>query len=268
MFSISEFSRITGMTIKALRLYHEKEILVPSVVDRVSGYRYYSHENVERAYIIKTLRDLEFSLSAIQDIMDETADNESILEVLEKQKRIMKERMENSRHILSSLDNLIKTEMEAIKLMQTNYEVEEKHVGDQLIAGIRFTGKYCDCGERFKILYRNFGWNNAGPCFDLYYDKEYKEADADIESCLPIKKAKTVEGVSIRTLPGGKCVSLIHQGPYDQIGKAYEKLLAYIKTKGYSLNAPTRQIYLKGPGMIFQGNPNNYLTEIQMMLAE
>ena len=25
-----------------------------------------------------------------------------------------------------------------------------------------------------------------------------------------------------------------------------------------------REVYLKGPGMIFKGNPKNYLTEIQL----
>jgi effector-binding domain-containing protein len=31
-----------------------------------------------------------------------------------------------------------------------------------------------------------------------------------------------------------------------------------------NLALPTREIYLKGPGMIFKGNPKNYLTEIQL----
>ena len=30
----------------------------------------------------------------------------------------------------------------------------------------------------------------------------------------------------------------------------------------------TREVYLKGPGMIFKGNPKNYLTEIQMLVRE
>jgi len=29
---------------------------------------------------------------------------------------------------------------------------------------------------------------------------------------------------------------------------------------------PTRAIYIKGPGMIFKGNPKKYLTEIQMVV--
>ena len=42
--------------------------------------------------------------------------------------------------------------------------------------------------------------------------------------------------------------------------------MAYLKQKGYKATAPSREIYLKGPGMIFRGNPKNYLTEIQMVV--
>ena len=27
---------------------------------------------------------------------------------------------------------------------------------------------------------------------------------------------------------------------------------------------PTREVYVKGPGLIFKGNPKNYLMEIQL----
>ena len=32
------------------------------------------------------------------------------------------------------------------------------------------------------------------------------------------------------------------------------------------IDMPTREVYLKGPGMIFKGNPNKYLTEIQILI--
>ena len=51
-FSIGEFSRISGMSIKALRLYHEKAILVPGHVDPSSNYRYYDEANIDKARII------------------------------------------------------------------------------------------------------------------------------------------------------------------------------------------------------------------------
>ncbi len=149
---------------------------------------------------------------------------------------------------------------------QTEFEVEEKTVDDLLIAGIRFKGKYSDCNKVFPVLFRKLGRFVAGKPFNLYYDCGYKEEDADIETCIPIKEKKEIEGINIRTLPGGKCISLIYQGPYEELSRAYEKISAYIKEKEYQIKTPSREIYIKGPGMIFKGNPKKYLTEIQMMI--
>ena len=85
---------------------------------------------------------------------------------------------------------------------------------------------------------------------------------------MPVRKGKAVEGISVRELPGGRCVSLLHKGPYEQLGRSYAKILTYLKDKGYECVLPTREVYLKGPGMIFKGNPKNYLTEIQMMVKD
>jgi DNA-binding transcriptional MerR regulator len=38
---IGEFSLVTSVSIKALRLYHEKGLLIPAEIDPSSGYRYY-----------------------------------------------------------------------------------------------------------------------------------------------------------------------------------------------------------------------------------
>jgi DNA-binding transcriptional MerR regulator len=39
VFSIGEFSKITGLTVKTLRLHHEQGLLVPRHVDEQTGYR-------------------------------------------------------------------------------------------------------------------------------------------------------------------------------------------------------------------------------------
>ncbi len=40
--AIGEFSRLTHLTVKTLRHYHEQGLLVPYAVDEQSGYRRYS----------------------------------------------------------------------------------------------------------------------------------------------------------------------------------------------------------------------------------
>jgi effector-binding domain-containing protein len=102
----------------------------------------------------------------------------------------------------------------------------------------------------------------------LHYNTEYHEDDADFEPCMPVRGGKKIDGIDLRELPGGRCLALLHKGPYDQMGRSYAVILESIKRKGYDIVLPTREVYLKGPGMIFKGNPKDYLTEIQMLIEE
>jgi effector-binding domain-containing protein len=154
--------------------------------------------------------------------------------------------------------------------MKTDHEfdIEEKEVKTLFIAGYRMKGKYSDVGDGFKIISKEMGRHINGKAMNLYYDGEFKEDDADFEPCFPVRKGSSTDKISVRELPGEKCVSLIHKGPFDTINESYKKIFAYINEKGYKTGLPSREVYLKGPGMIFKGNPNNYLTEIQLMLED
>ena len=153
-------------------------------------------------------------------------------------------------------------------MQNSKFEVEEKTLQPMLIAGVRMKGKYSDCGKGFSQIARSLGRSICGKPFCLYYDGEYREDDANFEACMPIRKSKQVDGISVRQLPGGRCVSLLHKGPYEQLGRSYEKILGYAKQKDLEPELPSREIYLKGPGMILKGNPRNYLTEIQILIKD
>ena len=132
-----------------------------------------------------------------------------------------------------------------------------------LIAGIRICGNYRESGRLFSTLGRKVGRHIAGPAFNLYYDEEYKEEDAGFESCFPIKRAVDIEGISVRELTGGRCLSCLHHGPYETLSESYGLIFDHSKSIGMKINYPIREIYIKGPGMIFRGNPKKCITEIQ-----
>lgn len=265
MFSIGEFSRITGLTVKTLRFYHEKGLLVPALIDKSSGYRYYDRANIEKARLIVSLRDMELSISDIGELLDRYDDQAQILDFLQSHKQQLEERIRSLTNITESLDYIIKSEQEAaMTLQQASFVVEEKDLQPLLIASVRMKGKYSDCGKGFSLIGKKLGRYIYGKPFCLYYDGDYRPDDADLEACIPIKREKQIEGISVRTLPGGSCLSLLHKGPYDELGRSYEIILGHAKDKGYEIVLPTREVYIKGPGMLFKGNPKNYLTEIQL----
>jgi DNA-binding transcriptional MerR regulator/effector-binding domain-containing protein len=266
VFTIGEFSKITGVTVKALRFYHEQGLLEPSSIDGESGYRYYDASKIETARLIKQLRELDFSLGEIRQIVEADSD-EDIVGVVERKQNAIQDELGRLRRIAASLDQFIGEERKSRHIMQSAvFQVQEKTLDPMLIAGVRLRGRYCDCGQGFAKIGRHFGRHVCGPGLLLHYDTEYRELDADFEAAMPIRKGQSVDGVSVRELPGGRCVSLLHQGPYQELGPSYAQVLQYIKQQGQEILMPTREVYLKGPGMIFKGNPRKYLTEIQVLV--
>jgi DNA-binding transcriptional MerR regulator len=270
MYTIGQFSKITGFTVKTLRFYHEKGLLVPPCVDHDTGYRYYNAESAERGRIIAGLRGLGFSVAEMADILRNCEDEADLIEYLHDRRMTISQRIRDDQKVLSQLDDIISNEREARTMAdKATFQIEEKDVPAMCIAGVRMKGKYEDCGKGFALLGRRVGRYACGKPMNLYYDGEYREDDADMEPCFPvIPTAKSSPDIVIRELPGGRCVSLLHKGPYDQLGRSYEKLFAHIEKQGYRTLLPSREVYLKGPGMIFRGNPAKYLTELQIFIEQ
>jgi DNA-binding transcriptional MerR regulator len=267
MFSIGEFSQITGLTVKTLRFYHEKQLLVPTAIDPATGYRTYDDRNVEKARVIVALRELEFSLDDVSAILRDCADDEDLAAFLDRQRTTLAERIGQLAGAVRQIDRLIHEQRrgrEEQAMSQQAVEIEEREVEPVLIAGIRMQGRYSDCGRGFAMLGKRIGRYIAGKPLCLYYDGEYRDDDANFEPCFPVRQAVQAEGVDVRQLAGGRCVVLVHRGPYEQLGRSYQRALRYAKERGYTVTLPTREVYLKGPGMIFRGNPEKYVTEIQL----
>lgn len=268
LVSIGEFSRITGLTVKTLRFYHEQSILVPARVDGASGYRFYNIEQAESAKIIRRLRDLEFSVREISDVLADVTDESDMLKPLEQKHAAIALRLKQDRQTLRSLNELILWIRETRTMMSdTSTRVEIRTVEPMTIAAVRMHAAYKQCGDGFKKIGKVCGRHICGKPMLLQYDTEYKEI-AEYDACMPVRRGESKGEIVIRELPGGRCLSLIHRGSYDDISRSYQKLREAVADGGYKILCPSREIYLKGPGIIFTGNPRNYLTEIQMMIDE
>ena len=123
MFSIGEFSRLSGLTVKTLRFYHEEGLLIPAHVDRDTGYRYYAESQIQTARVITYLRSLEFPLADIKALLARQED-EDLLLVLERQRSALKEKIRRLRTAAISLDRFISEERQAEAMTQTSGEVQ------------------------------------------------------------------------------------------------------------------------------------------------
>ena len=69
LLSIGEFAAATQLSQKALRIYDEQRLLPPARIDTMTGYRYYSSEQVPLGRLVRTLREMNLSLTDISNVV-------------------------------------------------------------------------------------------------------------------------------------------------------------------------------------------------------
>ncbi len=58
------------------------------------------------------------------------------------------------------------------------------------------------------------------------------------------------------------------KGPYDRIPAHYTEMLAWLDAQGWEAAGPPREVYLRRPGAHGEGDPNEFLTEIQFPIRK
>ena len=170
-FGIGQFSSITLLSIKTLRLYHEKGILLPSEIDDFTKYRYYNEGNFETARVIKLLREFDFTLAEIKVILEECNEESDLLEQLQTKFEQIQSKINRYKLTLNSLENIIRVEKENKMEKKQSFEIEEKMVDTILVAGYRMKGKYQEIGKGFSILGKKFGMYSNGKPLGLYWSQ-------------------------------------------------------------------------------------------------
>ena len=92
---ITEFAKLTGVSVRTLHYYDEIGLLKPAEVDEWTGYRFYDERNLEKMQQIMFYRELDFSLKSIIEILS-SADFDK-QKALDEQKKLLilkKERLE------------------------------------------------------------------------------------------------------------------------------------------------------------------------------
>jgi effector-binding domain-containing protein len=270
VFTIGQFSKICRVTTKTLRHYDEIDLLKPGRVDHLTQYRYYSIRQVDTFRRITLLKELGFSLEAIKRLLNQPLDAAELAAVLGEQVELIQQQMTEYQRVLARITEEIDSLQRGKNILQTNQvnEPQIKELPTVRVASVRDRGPYAKIGELFSEL---MGFINVhrltvtGPGIFIHHDPEYRPEDADLEVCLPVAGEATGGGrVNLKELPAIRAVSLLHVGPYDQVGPTYADILKYIAEKQLTIAGPSREVYLVGP---MGAPPEKYVTEVQFPVA-
>jgi DNA-binding transcriptional MerR regulator len=277
MFKISDFSKLSRVSVKALRYYDELGLLRPAQIDRFTSYRYYSMDQLPRLNRILALKDLGLSLEQIARLLDKELPPDQLRGMLKlKQAELEQQADEVQERLVRVEARLRQIEQEG---KMPKYDVVIKKVEPQLVASVRdVVPTPPDQGRLWGELDAYLGQHKVrtvGPCLTLYHDTEYKERDWDLEVCEPLgAPIPGSERVHVRELPGVETMAcVLHRGDFANVGETYNAMMAWIQANDYHIVGSNREVYLQAvvypdakaeyPASYLTDKEENRLTEIQ-----
>lgn len=265
LYKISAFSRLGRVSIKALRLYDQRNLLKPAQVDAGTGYRYYKIEQLPCLHRILALKAMGLSLEQIGQLLNENLSFSQMQAMLRLKQAELQNQLVDTQQRLAAVNAHLKYLQE--EQTMPDYEVIIKSVEPiHRVATIRdVIPDYPSVGQLFGEIMTYLGQNHAEPtgyCAAIWHDPEYKEVNVDAEAMITVPETLTGNHrIQVRDLPALEMVAaVVHRGAYRTLNQAYGAIAKWIEESDYQIVGPNREVYLKGGAD--QENPD-YITEIQ-----
>ena len=263
---IGEFSKMMQVTVKTLRYYEQKGLLLPYEVDEWTGYRYYSIYQMQRLNIIRGLQQQGFKLEEIKELLEDGEQMPSIDQLTQK--------IEETEHQLQLLikrrSQLLKW-LDSHKQIKTMEQISIQSLPEIIVASHREIIPNYDalgalCVNKIGPEMQRLGCKCPPPgyCFTIEHNKEYHSTDIDIEYCEQVEEmGKDSNIIQFKHLPAvEKALCIKHIGGYERFHESFAEAFRYMEEKDYKPIGPTRICYIDG--VWNKDNPEQWLSIIQI----
>ncbi|PXX63220.1 DNA-binding transcriptional MerR regulator [Nocardia tenerifensis] len=259
--SIGEFARLTCLSVKTLRHYHDIELLEPVEIDTGSGYRRYSIDQVAQAHLIRRLRRLDMPLPEVKAVLaapDDDVRHAALRAHLER----MEAELERTRSVVASLRSLltpsapIAVEYRSIPAFSALALIEVVSRDD--------IGPWCQAA--YPLLHQTLAAAGIEPdgVDGATYSMEFFENDlGEVVAYVPIPAAAAIEPherVSVIELPARRFAIALHEGDFEDFDRTYGALGSHVAEHDTALAEPVRERYLLSPDDT--DDPTAYRTEV------
>lgn len=245
--AIGDFSRMTHLSVKALRHYHEVGLLAPAEIDQYSGYRFYEPGQVTTAQVIRRFRDLGMPLDDIRALLA-APDVGGRTEVIIAHLRRMESQLTETQAAVASLRSLLERPRQPVT-------VEYRKVGPALSVAIAERVGEADIeawwGAAFSELYtvlQSAGAAPAGPAAALYPAELFETEIGEVVAFVPTGTSVRSDGrVRMLEVPAAELAVAVHHGPFADLDQTYGALGTYVTEREIGVEGPIREYYLVSP---------------------
>jgi DNA-binding transcriptional MerR regulator len=243
--AIGDFSRMTHLSVKALRHYHDVGLLEPAEIDPASGYRFYEPDQVPIAQVIRRLRDLGMPLEEIKEVL-QAPDVSARTQLMIAHLRRMESRLLATQSVVASLRSLLERPPSPIA-------VEHRSVGPARALTISEHVSMLDLDTWWNEAFRELNAAltaadvpSAGPRAALYSTEYFAfEAGGLVVAYIPIAEEVSFSGrVRMLEIPPVELAVAVHRGTLSDLDRTYGALGTYVGEREIGVDGPIREHYL------------------------
>ena len=244
--TIGDFSRITHLSVKTLRHYHQVGLLEPDTIDQHNGYRYYSAAQVPTAQVVRRLRELEMPIPDVKAVLASSAASErnariaAHLDALEAELARTRESVRALRDLLDRPSAAARIEY---RTLPATPAVGIRQVVDREDILAWWQGAL---GELTATV-RAQKLRPSGPSGGLYANEIFLHERGEATVFIPVDGAvRAIGRVVPFVVPAAELAVVRHHGSLDDIDLTYGELGSYAMNHEISVDGPLREYYLCG----------------------
>jgi DNA-binding transcriptional MerR regulator len=259
--AIGDFSRMTHLSVKALRHYHDVGLLEPAEIDADSGYRYYQPAQLPTAQVIRRFRDLGMPLDEIRTMLkapDIAARNAVIVTHMER----MESQLATTQAAVASLRLLLAGPPGPIAVEHRSAPAFRALAIAEHVTAADIEEAWAAAFTELDSALRQAGLISVGPRGASYPAELFENEAGEFVAFVPVpadagagKLAATgklggsggIGRVRMREIPAAELAVAVHRGAFGDLDQTYGALGTYVAEREIGVEGPIRELYLVSP---------------------
>jgi DNA-binding transcriptional MerR regulator len=245
--AIGDFAKMTHLSVKALRHYHDVGVLEPVAVDQGSGYRYYAPDQIPLAQVIRRFRDLGMPLDEVKAVLNAPSvaqRNDVIVAHLER----MESQLAQTQAVVSSLRSLLERPLARVAVEYRSVPAVRALAISETVAEADIQGWWMAAFAELYGALKAAGVAPAGPGAALYSTELFEVERGEVTAFVPVRGPVAGTGrAAVTEVPGAELAVALHEGPFAELDRTYGALGTFVAEREVGVDGPVREYYLVAP---------------------
>lgn len=242
--TIGEFSKMTYLSVKALRHYHDVGVLEPAEVDPATGYRFYAPDQIPVAQVIRRLRGLGMPLDGIRAVLA-APDVDSRNHLIAMHAKRMETQLATAAAAVAELRSLLDRPPSPVPVVHRTLAPSTALAISESVAASELDSWWQTAFSELDAALAAAAVPSAGPRAALYSPEFFEVEAGEVIAFVPAAADTRSSGrVSVIEVPGVELAVATHNGGLATIDQTYGALGLYVAEREIGVAGPIRETYV------------------------